>query len=103
MSHKAFRDLLIRARDAYGQAPLELLVDEYATTGIVEPTSIIVNEQIEREQIEQLLAEGMEGIGKLESGQDPGLLTPRELAGTEAIVLLFNRPALLISNGTFLS
>jgi V8-like Glu-specific endopeptidase len=72
-------------------------------TGIVEPTSIIVNEQIEREQIEQLLAEGMEGIGKLESGQDPGLLTPRELAGTEAIVLLFNRPALLISNGTFLN
>jgi V8-like Glu-specific endopeptidase len=98
---KAHRDELIRARSAYGPAPMELFFDENAIIGAAEPTSIIHSEFIKQDEIARLLTEGMDGISKIEAGQKPELLTPRELAGAEAIVLLYSRPALLISNGTF--
>jgi V8-like Glu-specific endopeptidase len=99
---KQHRDILIRAREAHGHAPMELLLDEDALPRTAEATSIVIPDQVRRDEMEGTLVDGMEGISKIEAGRPVESLSPRELAGTEAIVLLFTRPALLISNGTFL-
>jgi len=53
------------------------------------------------EVAEREVTDGLDGMKKLELGQDDRI-TPREQAGLEAIILLAGRPAILIQEGDFM-
>ena len=53
------------------------------------------------EEAEREVTDGLDGMKKLELGQDDRI-TPREQAGLEAIILLAGRPAILIQEGDFM-
>lgn len=56
----------------------------------------------QREQIKHLLDQGKPAISKICKAGIDANLTPEELEGFEAIVLLVGRPAILIQDGSFL-
>lgn len=54
-------------------------------------------------EAEQLVTAGRQGLQKLQQEGDSAPLTPEELVGLEAIILLVGRPAIFVNGGDFAS
>lgn len=85
------------------RALLERTVRERAV--IVPPVNVPASARstLDNQAAEQLLATGQQGLRKLQQQGDAAELSPQEILGLEAVLLLVGRPALFVQGGDFVS